>query len=347
MRIRCRELVLGAALCLALSGISRAQEALEAPSGERGWWVAEVADQVCVRDRMGETSSCWPQSLGQVTSLRETAAGWIAAGSRAVDRELFLFRNAGNGLEVIAPPSGGTTPRGRPALIADETRLQGLVWLEGVSQDVLEVRAAEWLGASWSEVATVSPAGPGSQVAPAVTVLDDGSWLLVWTAFDGEDDETVWSLYDHGRWSAPGLLNEDNTTPDIVPAVLSTKRGAIAAWSWLDGRDYRLRTAFFNGTSWRLDPPFAGRGALGVRLADVFGTILLSFETVVPEQWVIIELDATGRALRRASLAHPGGERPLVASEGSEAVFSWLDGESTREVAVVWDSVDESKEQGQ
>lgn len=334
-----QKLVLGAALWLTVPAVLRADGWVQAPSGDHGWWAVESGGETCVSDRSGERVSCWADT-GRLTDLREVTGGWIGAGRRADSESLFLVRDHGKGVEHLALPSApleaSNVPRGRPNLVTDDTRLLGLVWLEGSTQAELQVRAAEWLGDGWNAPVTVSPTGPGSQVAPRVTVLGDGRWLLVWTAYDGEDDETVFSLFDHGRWSKPAPVHEDNDSPDILPTLVTTRRGAIAAWSWLDGRDYRLRTAFFDGTDWRVDPSSGGRGSLEARFVATSGAYLLGFETVVPEEWVAWEFDDTGRVLGWTSIPREGVERPLIDFVGNGALFRWPAGDAPREVTATW-----------
>lgn len=327
---------------LAAPWAATAADILQAQSGDAGWWLRTAGAESCVQDRAGERMACW-EFAGRLTDLRETADGWLAAG-RGADRSgggLALFRGPGREgiVESLAVPESSGVPRGRPTLVTDDLRLLGLVWLEGATQETLAVRAAQWLGKGWSEPVTVSPALTGSQVAPEVTVLGDGRWLLVWTAFDGHDDETVWSVFDRGRWSVPAPVHEDNATPDILPAVVATGEGALAAWSWLDGRDYRLRTAFFDGREWRVDPATGGRGALEARLLATGGTYLLSFESVVPEQWVAWELDARGHVLRRAAIERTGRvERPLVEFLGAGVGFRWPMDSGLRETVAPWET---------
>jgi hypothetical protein len=225
-------------------------------------------------------------------------------------------------------------------LVTDGARLLGLVWLEGGRQEELAVLFAEWLGDDWGPVGTVSPAGTGSQVAPTVTVLADGRWLVLWTAFDGSDDETMWSVLDGVRASAPARLHEDNETPDILPAVLATRRGAVAGWSWLDGRDYRLRIASFDGRSWRLEPPRPGRGADGPRLLAAGDTSLHVTSTVVPEEWLVLELGPRGEVLRRAAVPVDRPDPPIVESTGGGVVLRWPGDEPLVEIFVPWEDAE-------
>ncbi|MDH3403958.1 MAG: hypothetical protein OES32_04805 [Acidobacteriota bacterium] len=315
-----------ASVALLLLAAPAGAELVQARSGERGWYARTDAGEACVADRGDGAASCWELAPGgRLSDLAETSDGWLAAGWEHDGRDLdvFVVRASGAGRERLPAVPSRHSPRGRPRLVVEHGRLLGIVWLEGASQPVLEVRAAQWLDGAWGPVLTVSPRGVGSQVAPDVTVLEDGRWLALWTAFDGSDDETLWSVYDGASWSAPHRLHEDNAVPDITPVVLVAGGGAIAAWSSFDGRDYRLRTAFFDGRSWRLGPPLAGRGATRAELSLAAGSTLLRYHTVVPEEWVGVELDPRGRVLRRAALASGRLESPWVGSAGSGVTFRW------------------------
>jgi len=330
----------GALLWLCAFGSWLQAGVLQAPAGARGLRAEETPGETCIVDRDGGRLSCWPRVQGSITDLRETSRGWIAAGHSLgiAERRLFVVRDLGQGLEWLAAPAAEGVVRGRPELVADDTRLLGLVWLEGPVQEELEIRAAEWLGGDWGPAMTVSPRGDGAQLAPAATVLEGGAWLVLWTAVDGHDDELMWSLFGRGAWSTPVRVHEDNAMPDVMPTVVTSPQGAIAAWSWLDGRDYRVRTAFFDGRAWRLDEPYAGRGGLEPHLANVSGVFLLSFMTVEPGQWVACELDASGRLLHRAVVARQSGQRPVIDFIGNGVSFSWQGTETAREILATWDS---------
>jgi hypothetical protein len=99
-----------------------------------------------------------------------------------------------------------------------------------------------------------------------------------------------------------------------------------------------LRTAFFDGSKWRLDPVAPGRGAVDARLLATGATYLLTFQTVVPEQWVAYELDARGRVLHRAVAPGSTVGLPIVEFVGNGVAFRWPSGETAREVLAVWES---------
>ncbi len=327
---------LGLALgALATAGVASAQlrgTVVQAPEGEAAWYGVSGSETLCVFSLRAENETCWPSLGGQLTDLRALEDGFLAAGYASQDgvTELFLVRGGGGRVEPLTVPPSSGVPRGRPQIVIGSDRLLGLLWLAGETQRELELHSAEWLGTSWSEVAVVSPRGPGSQVAPAVTTLRDGRWLAVWTAYDGHDDETSWSLFDGRRWSPPRRLHDENESPDITPAVVTTRSGAVAAWSTFDGHDYRIRTAFFDDRGWRLVDHQSGRGATDPQFQQRGGLLLLSYRTVIPDEWVFGELDTTGVELRRAIVSSSNAYRPAVRWGDGGVRLQWhdLDGDS-------------------
>ncbi len=201
---------------------------------------------------------------------------WAAAGV-AVHRDgprLLLVAGRGGDATVLPPPE-----RDRPAALLASARwlarggpepLRGLAWLEANRPRGQEVWLAPRRGGAFEPAVRLVADGPGSQTALDAAVLADGAWLLVWCAFDGEDDELVWR---HGRpggdWTG-GRVSPDNRVPDIAPRLLVTREGAAVAWSRYDGRVYRVRTARFEDGRWSgegwagppdsLYPEWAGAG---------------------------------------------------------------------------------------
>jgi hypothetical protein len=186
------------------------------------------------------------------------------------------------------------------------------------------VRAALWDGQRWQTPERVSWPGPGSQLALAGAVLTDGSWLLAWSAFDGQDDEIVWSQRAGGAWQPVKRLYPDNSVPDITPALAATADGgALIAWSRFDGHGYQLRMARFDRGTWTGEHPAAPSGSLyPVFLGSSAGGSRLLYLDAVPHGWSVLDLDSTGRVKARASVASPL-DRPVVAFEGSQVRMRW------------------------
>ncbi|HEY8021077.1 MAG TPA: hypothetical protein VIH93_08245 [Thermoanaerobaculia bacterium] len=259
-----------------------------------------------------------------VAAVEPLAGGWLAAGTRTREdiengREIFLLAGRSGAVSAAAlppPPAARKLARLRaePLPLVEDGRLAGLVWLEGSEARRLRVMFARWNGRGWGAPRTVSPPGPGSQLALAAARLADGSWLLAWSAFDGHDDEIVWSRFDGARWSRPARVAPDNDVPDVTPALAAQGDGAWIAWSRFDGDGYRTVTSRFSPAGGgRFSPPLEATpaGAVfpsfepGVGNPGSAGTWLLT-KTSVPAGWSLFELDAQGRAVRRAAVVAAG-----------------------------------------
>jgi len=210
----------------------------------------------------------------------------------------------------------------------------GLAWLEGKHPGSLSIRAASWTGTEWLPVEVVSPPLKGSQTGLSGTVLADGSWLLVWAAFDGHDDEIYWSQKKGSRWSAPRRLAPNNPWPDITPRVVATQAGALVAWSRNDGSDYRLTISRFDGSNWQAPQTVGGRGSVEPQLTILDRKIYLLFNSASTASWSVVELQPTGRIVRQASVPGPGDEKPVLTWASSYQVG--LRSLSVRDTTAQW-----------
>ena len=200
--------------------------------------------------------------------------------------------------------------------------LEGLVWLEGLREHELSVWAARWDGRSWGAPELVSPPGPGAQLAPSVAVLDDDSWLLVWAAVDGEDDEIMWSRRGATGWTSPARLHPDNSVPDITPAVTPIRGGAMVVWSCVDDRHFRLRSARFDGAGWSAaSPPFGVLGSHRPLFLHRDHQPVLLYRTSWPAGWSVVDHDLDGRVRRQTFLERSSAEQPLVDVRGEREVL--------------------------
>ena len=127
-----------------------------------------------------------------------------------------------------------------------------LAWLEGGDLQRLAVRSARWSKGKWVEYRTVAPAGPGSQLA-LIGRDFGGRPTLLWSAFDGHDDEILWSRLEPskgGRWSRPQRVTENNDVPDLTPTIAVRGGKLHAAWAHYDGEVYRVVSSTFDGLRW-------------------------------------------------------------------------------------------------
>jgi hypothetical protein len=267
-----------------------------------------------------------------LAGVEPLAGGWIAAGTRPAGdgRRIVLLAalpGAASGPVPLPAPRPAGRLQGEPLPLVEDGRLAGLVWLEGDEAQRLAVRFARWNGAAWGKPRTISAAGPGSQLALAAARLADGSWLLAWSAFDGHDDEILWSRFDGRAWGRPARVAPDDEVPDITPAVTAMGDGALLAWSRFDGDGYETVAARFSPAGergGRFSPPraVAPSGSAfpsfepAVDATPGDGALLLT-RTAAPRGWSVTEIDASGAARRRAAIAGgaaagPASERPVV-----------------------------------
>jgi hypothetical protein len=273
-----------------------------------------------------------------LADVEPLADGWIAAATRpaGAGREIVLLTAGAGGAASLPAPKTTGRLRAEPLPLVEDGRLAGLVWLEGDEARRLAVRFARWDGAAWKPARTVSAPSPGSQLALTAARLADGSWLLAWSAFDGHDDEILWSRSDGAAWSRPARVAPDNDVPDITPALAASGDGALLAWSRFDGDGYRTVTARFSPSSGRFSAPrpvavavaAASTGSLFPSFeAAPDGGVWLLLRTAAPRGWSVIELDGTGQAVRRAATADGAGSpgaaaRPFVeAAPGGGVAF--------------------------
>jgi hypothetical protein len=263
----------------------------------------------------------------EASSLAALDGGWIAAGSypdATGGRRLFLLRGNDKAARPLPEPPGqaGVERRG-PVLLVDNGRLAGLAWLEGDGGQALSVRAAAWTGKGWQPPQQVSWPGPGSQLALAGAVLDDGSWLLAWSAFDGEDDEIVWSRRVGDAWLPVSRLSPGNAVPDITPALTAVRGGgALIAWSRYDGHGYQLRIARFGRGEWRDERAAGPSGSLYPSFLGSADRVRLLYLNASPRAWSVLTLDGEGRMEAKASV--PSSlDRPVVTFEGNEVRMRW------------------------
>lgn len=238
---------------------------------------------------------------------------------------LFLALADGSGLHPLPVPEreSGRASENAVPLPSARGDLEGLVWLEGADRQSYAIRYAAWNGLAWSQPTEVAASAPGSQLALAAARLADGSRILVWSRFDGEDDEIYTARFVDGRWSPPQALAADNAVPDITPAVVAAGAGALATWSRYDGHEYRLVMSRFDGERWSspawVGPAGATDPAL-TREATAGGEVWLTFASAHPRGWGVLALDTQGHLLRQGSIATAETARPALAARPGGAV---------------------------
>ena len=292
-----------------------------------------------------ERQGAAPQRLAlrsdeHLTTIAETRGGWTAAGVREEDSstKLIVFNRSTQGTRRLSTPALQRHPlQLRPTLAVQGDELEGLAWLEGSDLASLSVRAASQTNDEWGQVTIVAPPARGSQTGLVVTVLDDGNWLLAWSAFDGSDDEILWSIGQQDYWSVPSRIGRPNSVPDILPALVSTPDGALLTWSRLIDGQYHLMLARFQGNSWSRPQVVGPPGSLEPGFVIRDGQLLLLYRHAWPQGWAVSELSTDGRANRLAVMAEGSPSRPiLVSASGDSVELRWADG---RRRALGWEAL--------
>ncbi|HEV8238200.1 MAG TPA: hypothetical protein VGS57_02395 [Thermoanaerobaculia bacterium] len=253
-----------------------------------------------------------------VDAFASTRGGWLVAGSTPVagGRELAIWIGSdGKAATTLAPPPGRVgAVRAFPVPLLHDGELAGMAWLEGEAADRFAVRTSAWDGREWSAAETVAPPGRGSQLGLTGAVLADGSWLLAWSAFDGEDDEVMWSARRGAHWSAPAAVAAGNQVPDVTPALRADGPGALLAWSRYDGNDYRLVLSRFAGRRWQPAEWAAGAGTIQPRWEGE----TLTFRDAAAGTWVAARVDAADHLRATDATVAPPEPRPAAATRGGE-----------------------------
>jgi len=283
--------------------------------------------------------------LPQGATLEATASletGWLAAGTQpasgpvpASARDLLLLTGDGKAVSTLPAPLGRTgLLRQEPLPLVEDGHLAGLVWLEGDTRRTFGVRFAAWTGSAWDSPEIIAPPGPGSQLALTAAHLRDGSWLLAWSAFDGHDDEIVWSRRAHGvngAWSRPQRVAADNSVPDVTPALTATGDGALLAWSRYDAAlgEYRVVMSRLVQGRWTAPaaagPPGSFYPTFEAASSPISDMVRMLYRTAMPQGWEVVDMDSAGIAIRHASVPAAQSTRPIVSntSGSTSAVFRW------------------------
>ena len=256
------------------------------------------------------------------TALAETGDGWIAAGRRDLaDRSrLALAVESWGQVSRPAPPAAAALVQTRPVPLVGAGELAALAWLEGDDPFRLAVRAALRTADGWEEPVTVSPIAAASQTGLDGVVLADGSLLLVWSLWDGRDDELVWSRGRGDRWSDPRPVGAGNTSADVTPVLSVAGDGALLAWMHGTGESFQVMTARFDDDRWGSPRAAAAVGSLTPRWVLRAEGRRLLVRTVRPDGWSVLELDDRGDLHRRTRFETADPRRPLVVDLGRGAV---------------------------
>ena len=320
------------------SGAGFGEGRLHVVHGDDGWRI---------EDAVGETvalpfaAKAWPNDLE-----RQGDHWWAVATEPTADGLVpQVVAGRGSQVERLSGPSTGAKLARDPVLLTSGKGLEALLWLEGPSVRQLVPKAATWGGEGWNPAVELAPVGPGTQIALTATVLADGSWLAAWAAFDGADDEILWSRAVDGRWSEAQRLATDNDVPDVTPHLRATTDGALIAWSRFDGSVYRVEVARFDDQGWSL-PRTLGDPGTGFPRFLPGDTPLLAFQHSHPRAWSVVEMGDEGTPGRRAYGEAPHQSPPRIRERADGGLTLVWDGETITQGAALTKTVPWSEGEG-
>jgi hypothetical protein len=90
-----------------------------------------------------------------------------------------------------------------------------------------------------------------SNSAAMILVDRTSSPWVVWSGFDGQDDEIFFTRWNGTDWDFPLMINDDNSTPDIIPSLTLNDEGfPVVRWLGFADDGYLLLAKEWNGFSW-------------------------------------------------------------------------------------------------
>ncbi|MGH9379201.1 MAG: hypothetical protein ACRD2Z_01100 [Thermoanaerobaculia bacterium] len=329
--------VVAVGFALAAAAAAPARQLVQASGSHSGLSAAASTRGPVVRAAAGESTATILPAEAQPSGIVELTRGWALAATVATpegQRAAVLVAEDGRQRELPRLPGPPVALQERPAPLAVDGQLLGVAWLEGDDYTKLAVRTAEWDGRGWSPAETVSLPAHGSQMALSATLLGDATPLLVWSRFDGNDDEIVFSRRNGAGWSPPAPIHPVNDVPDILPQVVATPdAGALAVWSELIDGHYRLLVSRFDGDAWGMPRRLPGLGATAARFQIEGARALLLYESTEPRIWALAEIDpSSGRPLRGGQAVRGSEEAPAIDAGGAALVWP----ESGRRAALAW-----------
>ena len=275
-----------------------------------------------------------------LSRIEADASGWLIAGTidRPSRREIVLIEVDRSHSRRVDAPDKQTDPfRLNPNLLADRRQVQGMAWLEGPDMKSLSVRLALHDDYDWSDPVVIPRPTRGSQTGLSGTVLEDGSWLLVWVGHDGSDDDLFFSRLVGDSIAQPRRVTPNNSVADVMPSVMATEQGALLAWSRETDGEYRIHVSRFEGGHWTDAKTIGPAGSIEPSLAYEVDRARISYREAWPRRWTVAELDSLGRPTRRVEVEAQNEHRPAVEnSSGDRLELVWSTGQRSE---AIWEPV--------
>ena len=176
--------------------------------------------------------------------------------------QVYLMVNNGFGWsgEISLINSNGAFDDITPALAQLVNGTIVLVWSRGApgsggcfQGNTYSLYTESYTNGKWSSP-TILTQGPGDDISPAITRLQDGRMMLAWTrctSTNGRGD-VYYKVYS-GTWSAENLLVGSGTNEEKLPGITQTADGrvwVVYSANTASGNVNQLWDVIWNGTGW-------------------------------------------------------------------------------------------------
>ncbi len=137
-----------------------------------------------------------------------------------------------------------------PAVIRDTKGRLWVAWSRATTGGRRDLYFKTFDGKQWSEEERIET-GFSVNLSAALAVDRRNQVWLVWSSFDGVDDDIFYSRWNGAGWSKPMRVNADDTTPDIQPVVdIGSDGFPQVRWSGFEDGEYRQFESRWTGADW-------------------------------------------------------------------------------------------------
>ena len=188
---------------------------------------------------LGIAGTSWTQPVFNPRDINDLWYVWTEYNGPNTD----IYCSHWNGSSWAEPAklTDTSTSNFTPSVAQDKDGNPWVVWTgwDGVNTSIYCRHRQE--NGHWAPVAQVDDVDIYSDSAPAITFDSDNKPWVVWCGNDGRDDDIYVSCWEMKHWSSPIMINNDNLTPDIMPAIISdSNNNIIIAWCGFDTDRYKL-----------------------------------------------------------------------------------------------------------
>ena len=181
------------------------------------------------------------------------------------DTEIFISQRNGGRWSEPQQLTDNDLNDSSPCVALDKNDRPWVVWVgaDGVSTSIF---ASHKKDRSWSRVEQVDSVDIYDDTMPCVTVDGENKPWVVWSGNDGRDDDIYLSGWNGINWQPEVMVNEDDWTPDLAPAVaLDSDKELLITWMGYNGRNYQLYYSRYS------DGKTYPEKSFGLPAADSFG----------------------------------------------------------------------------